>query len=194
LTPTDTLIPTQTFTPTDTLTPTQTFTPVDTPVPTPIISPTCSTNNPGDINIGSGDGICTTITTGNSLVIDLGSSPITTHGDGNWDFIFYERAAAPGIQMDFITFQISSDGSTWYTAFDYGGGIYSNSSISGYPQADNAPIPISALIGGSIKTGVGIDIDNGGLGIPSGSYQYLRIISPADSGDGCDADAIQVIP
>ncbi len=97
--------------------------------------------------------------------------------------------------MDLVTLEISSDGSTWYTAFAFGGGVTDNSSIKGYTQVDNYPIPLSALIGSlPVKTGVGIDIDYGALGIPAGTYQYLHIISPADSGDGCDVDAIQVIP
>ncbi len=89
--------------------------------------------------------------------------------------------------MDLVTIEISSDDSTWYTVFAFGGGITSNSSIGAYAQADNTPIPLSGLIGG---TGVGIDID--ALGVPAGAYQYLRIRSPADSGDGCDVDAIQI--
>ncbi len=94
--------------------------------------------------------------------------------------------------MDFVRLEISVDGSDWYTIFFFGGGVYSNSSIASYPEVDNAPIPLSDLIGGAIRTGVGIDIDT--LGIPDGDYQYLRITSPADSGDGCDVDAIQMIP
>ena len=93
--------------------------------------------------------------------------------------------------MDLVTIEISSDGSNWYTVFAYGSGGYSNSSIKAYAEGDNTPIPLSGLIGGAVKTGVGIDIDT--LGIPPGAYQYLRIISPADSDGGCDVDAIQVI-
>ena len=133
------------------------------------------------------------------MVINLGSTPITAHGDGDWDFIYYERAAHPGIQMDLVSLQISTDNtptSTWYTVFDFGGGVTGNSSIWSYAEVDNALIPLSDLIGGAVRTGVGIDIDNaslnGGLGIPPGSYRYLRIYSPADSGDGCDVDAIEV--
>ncbi len=112
-TPTFTPTPTDTPIPSDTPLPSQTFTPVDTPAFTPTItSPNCSTNNPGAINIGPGDGNCTTITTGNDLEIDLGATPIIPHGDGNWDFIYYERAADPGIQMDYVTIEISSDEDT----------------------------------------------------------------------------------
>jgi len=154
--------------------------------------PNCSNNRRGDINFGPGDGICTTISTGNSIDINLGSTPITLHGDDGWDFIYYERAAHPGIQMDFVTLQISADNTTWYTVFAYGSSAYGNSSIAGYPQSDNELIPLSGLLGSPVQTGIGIDIDR--LGIPDEVYQFLRIISPlGDSGDGCDVDAIQVI-
>ncbi len=159
---------------------------------------TCLYNFPGAINIGPGDGFCTTLDTGYGPVdLDLvlmGSAPIKPHGDGGWDFIYYERAADPGIQMDYVTLQLSSDQSTWYTVFDYGGGGYGNSSIAGYGQNDNELIPLSVLIGGVPRTGVGIDIDNAGLGLPPGDYRYLRIISPPDSGDGLDVDSIDVMP
>ena len=99
--------------------------------------------------------------------------------------------------MDYVTIEISSDNVTWYTVFAYGNGVYYNSSISSYGEMDNTQIPLSDLIGGAVRTGVGIDIDNpnlnSGIGIPPGSYQYLRIFSPADSDGGCDVDAIDVL-
>jgi hypothetical protein len=201
-TPTETFTPTLTFTPTETFTPSLTFTPTNTFTFTPtIVMPNCSNNRRGDINLGPGDGICTTIFTGNTLNISLGANPIKLHGDSGWDFIFYERAAHPGILMDFITIEISADNNTWYTVFAYGGNLYSNSSIAGYPQNDNEPIPLSAPLYGSspAQTGIGIDIDdpllNGGLGIPDDDYQFLRITAPlGDSGDGCDVDAFEVYP
>ncbi len=160
----------------------------------------CDYNAPGAINIGAGDGICTTLDTGYGPVdldlVLLGSAPIKTHGDGGWDFVYYERAADPGIQMDYVTIQLSSDGNIWYTVFAYGNDIYYNSSISGFGQYDNELIPLSFLIGGVPRTGIGIDIDdarlNSDMGIPPGDYRYLRIISPPDSGDGLDVDAIEV--
>jgi hypothetical protein len=95
--------------------------------------------------------------------------------------------------MDLIRLDISVDGSDWYTVFDFGGDVISNSSIGSYDQVDNEPILLSDLIfGGTAWTGVGVDIDS--LGIPDGDYQYLRIISPPDDDGGCDVDAIQVIP
>jgi hypothetical protein len=57
-------------------------------------------------------------------------------------------------------------------------------------EADNCHILNTDLYNG---TGIAIDID--GLGL-SGSYPWIRITAPAgDSGnDGCDIDAIQILP
>jgi hypothetical protein len=41
------------------------------------------------------------------------------------------------------------------------------------------------------STGIGIDLD--GV-VPPGTYPYIRIISPSDSGDGVDVDAIEILP
>jgi plastocyanin len=155
---------------------------------------TCTFTNNLTINIGAGDGYWTTIGDGGSLTLPL-ASPISAHGDTGWDFVYYERAAGSGINMDFVIIQLSPDsGATWYTVFDYGGSFYANSNIAAYPQADNQDIPASALIG---STGVGIDLyalTSASL-IPDVPYNTIRILSPiGGAGDGCDVDAIQIIP
>ncbi len=102
--------------------------------------------------------------------------------------------------MDFVKLEISPDQSTWYEVFAYGNGLYHfNSSIGAYPEVDNQEILLADLIGGAVRTGVGIDIDyadlNGGAGVPDIEYNYLRITAPfGDSGDGCDVDSIDVMP
>jgi hypothetical protein len=123
------------------------------------------------------------------------STPITDHGDSGFDFVYYEMAASPGILMDFVTLEISTDGSTWITVFNWGNGVAdtnSNLDISGSlggTESDNRPINAGSLIGG---TGVGVDIYSLGL---TGSYSYLRISSPGGGdGDGCDIDAIEIYP
>lgn len=95
--------------------------------------------------------------------------------------------------MDFVIVQISTDGNDpWYTVLDWGGDVYTNTSLNGFPETDNSPIPWNVLVN---MTGVGIDIDAASLGIPPGDYYYVRIISPTgDSDNGCDVDTIQVIP
>lgn len=181
-TPTDTLTPSPTETPTFTLTPSPTSTPSETP------SPTATPLYP-NINIGPPDGQWNTIPDGGSVILYL-STPITSHGNDSWDFVYYERENPRYyVSMDFVRIDISEDGSTWHTVFYYGGSEYANSNIATYPQEDNHRIPTSALIN---NTGVGIDIYRLGL---TGNYYYIRIVSPrGGAGDGCDVDAIQVYP
>lgn len=153
-----------------------------------------SANPYSNIEIGPGDYDWSTIPDGGSLVLGL-AIPIRPHGDSGWDLVYYERAAGSGILMDYVTLEISVDGSpgSWITLFAYGGNLYSNSLIAPCPQADNADIPAACpsvtLIGG---TGVGIDVD---AIVSSGAYYYIRITSPGGgAGDGCDVDAIEVYP
>ncbi len=129
------------------------------------------------------------------MVFNISGGPISSTGspdvDG-WDIIFYERPSDPGILMDLITIEISVDGSSsWVPIFRYGGGLYGNSSIAGYGEADNTQIFLVDLLGGAVKSGIGIDVDSVA---PAGTYNYIRIISPPDSDGGCEADAIQIIP
>ncbi len=153
-----------------------------------------SANPYSNIEIGPGDYDWSTIPDGGSLVIGL-TTPIRPHGNSGWDLVYYERPAGSGILMDYVTLEISADGSpgSWITLFAYGGGLYANSLIAPCPQGDNTDIPAACpsvtLIGG---TGVGIDVD---AIVASGSYYYIRIISPAGgAGDGCDVDAIEIYP
>ncbi len=153
-----------------------------------------SANPYPNVEIGPGDYDWSTIPDGGSLVLGL-TTPIRPHGNSGWDLVYYERAAGSGILMDFVTIEISVDGSpgSWITIFAYGGGLYWNSLIAPCPQADNTDIPAACpsvtLIGG---TGVGIDVD---AIVASGSYYYIRITSPVGgAGDGCDVDAIEVYP
>jgi len=97
--------------------------------------------------------------------------------------------------MDWVIVQIS-DGYNWYTVLDWGGGSAdTNTNIDinyiGGTEDDNRSIASSGLYGGS---GIAIDLD--GMGIPNGTYPYLRIIAPAGdaANDGCDVDAIEILP
>ncbi|MEZ0395424.1 MAG: hypothetical protein ABWK53_03195 [Anaerolineales bacterium] len=152
-----------------------------------------SANPYPNIEIGPGDYDWTTIPDGGSLVLGL-TTPIRPHGDSGWDLVYYERAAGSGILMDFVTIEISVDGTSWIAVFSYGGNLYGNSLIAPCPQADNTDIPAACsppvtLIGG---TGVGIDVD---AIVASGLYYYIRITSPGGgAGDGCDVDAVEIYP
>lgn len=176
MTPTVTLTPTETFTPTITLTPTETF--------TPTISP---------LNWGPPDGVWLNPSDGAVLNFTL-SPPITDHGDAGYDFVYYERATGPtSIQMDQVKIEVSNDGSTWYTVFNWGDYVPDTNSnlditVIGGTEGDNENVSGPFLINGS---GVGIDIYSLGL---TGSYQYLKITAGSSGGDGIDIDAIEIYP
>jgi hypothetical protein len=129
------------------------------------------------------------------LVFDLGSTPITDHGDSGYDFVYYERLlTGPNhIEMDRVLIEIG-DGTNWYTVFDWGGGGPDTNSnvdtgVIGGGEGENRNIASGFLINNS---GVGIDIYSLGL---IGSYQYLRISAPSTgANDGIDIDAIEIYP
>jgi uncharacterized repeat protein (TIGR01451 family) len=167
-----------------------------------------TTDPPG--NIGpTPDGSVRVINSPSVLTLQLSSALIvnSSNSDGP-DLVYYEFAEGtnPGVLMDKVILQIS-DGRNWYTILDWGdtltAGPDSNSNIPvplGAPnpttcvgEPDNCEIDASFLYNsGSFSTGIAINVD--GIGIPAGTYPYIRILSPADSGDGVDVDAIQVLP
>jgi len=188
-TATITITSTATSTPTITFTPTVTLTPTITPTLT--ITPTVS-----PINFGPPDGNVDNPPDGTILTYCSLSPPIRTHsGDPGYDFVYYERAAAPGIRMDQVILRVSSDnGVTWTTVFNWGDNIRDQNSNLDFvalglaSEADNASINSADLVNG---TGVGIDIDTLGL---SGNYGCLQIEAGSTGGDGIDVDAIEIYP
>ncbi len=146
-------------------------------------------------NIGTApDGASQNIPTSSYLVIKSGT--LLTIGSGQ-SLVYY---LPPSLQIDSVILQIG-DGNNWYTVFNWGDGSPdSNTNIpvplSSPPnpttcagEPDNCGIDTSFLYN---STGFTIDLDL--AGIPSGSYSYIRIISPSDSGDGVDVDAIGSLP
>jgi hypothetical protein len=131
-----------------------------------------------------------------------GGSPLTlntsvaVNGDiGVWDLVYYELPAGSGIMMDQVIIELS-DGYNWYTILNWGdqaADAHTNISISsiGGAEDDNREITSGLLYD---TTGVAIDLDT--LPIPSVTYSYIRITAPTgDSGnDGCDIDAIVILP
>jgi hypothetical protein len=90
--------------------------------------------------------------------------------------------------MDLVILQIS-DGRNWYTVFNWGDGVPDTTDINPTEcpsEADNCPITIPP----TNPPGITITVS----GIPNGTYPYIRIISPADSGDGLDVNTITVLP
>ena len=145
---------------------------------------------PGQIGTSPGGGVYT-VPTGGALTLNTN---IVVDGDvGVWDLIYYELpVGAGGIDMDQVIIQIS-DGYNWYTILNWGNGSPdNNTNIGGFsPEDDNYHINPGDLYN---STGVAIDLD--GMGIPTGTYSYIRITAPAgDTGnDGCDIDAIDTSP
>ncbi len=147
----------------------------------------------GQVTIGQGNGNPPFLSLGSGNSITMVLSPAIAH-----NFVFYERYAHPPvadtqIQLDMIQIQISPDGVTWYTVFDWGDGDPGNNgSIGGSycpgTEDDNCVIPATdpPLING---TGITIDIDSLGY---TGSYPWIQITCPAGDLDGvCDIDAIE---
>jgi hypothetical protein len=99
--------------------------------------------------------------------------------------------------MDWVILEVGlSDNGPWTVVFNWGDDIPdTHSNIATYSadgELDNEVIPTSAFFGSTYMTGIALDVD--GL-LPSGSYQWVRIISPFGGGnDGSHVDAIQVLP
>ncbi len=164
---------------------------------TPIVS---SGTTYGNIGTGPGGGI-TTLPQNTTIILTL-SSPVTK-GHSGIDIIYYEEPNGIGIFMDRIVLEIS-DGSNWFTILNWGDGSGNagtniNIPLPPFPltnpstcinEDDNCEIDATLLYGG---TGITIDIDAMSW-IPSGTYQYIRIKTPATDPDGAGIDGIYVVP
>ncbi len=130
------------------------------------------------------------------ITFDFGS-PGITNGPG-YDLVFYERAYNGGIQLDYITIECSTDGSTWTTLFNWDGfpGGVTGTNIDSYAadgETYNEFIPAYDLypgIPGGPNSGIAIDI--GAVGIDS--IQYIRVTRPDGSlprpAEAAEIDAI----
>jgi hypothetical protein len=205
-TSTSTVTSTVTSTSTSTNTPSLTFTPSQTFIttstltltPTSYSAPGCS----GSVNLGSGDGGCYTLPTGNTLDLTVAFTV-----DGNTaddEIIYYEKPADVPytvVYMDMVIIYVHVvENNTWYPVFYWGGNIPGEkSSLDGYsPESDNQTILRGAFYGSPIQTGVRIDVDSpliaAGVTFPA-TIDSIRIEAPSgDSGDGCDVDAVEIWP
>ena len=209
-TPTPTDLPTRT--PTITLTPTITRTPTITPTPTPTQPPCGGNIPPNEPDIGSPDGSFASLPCGGLLILDLpalGFNPIDLSSpDSDYDLVFYERKLpsqnSTVIELDSVSVEIGSGPSgscatsTWYMGFNWGDYVVTNNGQLGnlYPEIDNQEIPTSILWGNPpLQTGIAIDLDSVSLGIPSGLYPCIRLISPFNypDNDPAEVDALQIL-
>ena len=192
-TPTNTSTPTET--PTITNTPTYTFTPTETFTPTPTYTPISAPPLPsGDVGVIP-DGSFTGPSSGGNLTFQV---IINVNGHSGPDIVFYEQPMAPGIHMDWVVVSISQDGHNWYTVFYWGDGnpdTNSNLNINvlGGAELDNRQIDAANLYSNNgFATGITIDLDPV---VPAGTYNYIRFYAPVgDADNGCDLDAIQILP
>jgi uncharacterized repeat protein (TIGR01451 family) len=159
----------------------------------------------GEPEIGPPDGNAYEILEGTTATFYL-SQPIVANGDAAPDFIYYEYPMAPGINLDHIIIEISSDGSTWLPIFYWGDPIadtntnvdinlpnIASACVPPSTEEDNCPISSSDLYN---NTGITIDIDNSPLSpVPwPVNYYWIRFTAPVGSGDAAQVDAIQILP
>ena len=182
-TPTATSTATGTQTETVTVSPTATFTPTNTSSTPPEIG----TNPDGEVYI---------LPAGGALTLSIN---LIANGDGGYDLVYYERPApsGDGIYLDWIIVEIS-DGTNWYTIFNWGDNVADTNSNMDFnilpnprtPQeTDQRGIPATALYNG---TGIAIDVD---AIVPPGTYTSIRFWAPAGDSDGqTEIDALQVLP
>jgi hypothetical protein len=169
-----------------------------------IVDPVTSNNSATDTdqlafplpygNIGTApDGSSQNIPTSSYLV--LTSAQTLNIGSGQ-SLVYYLPS---NFQIDHVILQIG-DGNNWYTVFNWGDGSPDSNTNIPVPlpppnpttcagEPDNCVIDSSFLYN---STGVTISLDS--AGVPPGNYTYIRIISPSDSGDGVDVDAIAILP
>jgi hypothetical protein len=160
----------------------------------------CSTPNPDVANCNDAGGApdnqyAGIFTPTGVITLDFGS-PGITDGPG-YDLVFYERAYAGGIQLDYITIEISTDGITWITLFSWDGvpGDVTGTNIDSYAtdangEAYNEFIPAYDLypgVPGGLNTGIAIDV--GVVG--TGPFQYVRVTRPpGGDNEPAEVDAI----
>jgi hypothetical protein len=160
---------------------------------------TCSAADVADCNYAqTPDGAFAGIFTPTGVItIDFGS-PGITDGPG-YDLVFYERWAAPGIQLDYITIEVSPDCVDWSLpplfSWDGNPGDVVGTNIDGYAtdgdgEAYNELIPAYDLypgIPGGPNTGIAMDV--GVVG--AGPFQCIRVTRPpGGQNEPAEVDAI----
>jgi hypothetical protein len=161
-------------------------------------------NAMGEPDIGPPDGNIYIIPDGGTATFFM-SQPIIANGDPGADFVFYELPMGPGINLDQIIIEISTDENIWHRVFYWGDTIadtntnVDNVNIPNIASAcptemDNCPIASGNLYN---NTGIRIDVDNSPLspGLPQGNYFWIRFSEPGITpDDGTHVDAIEILP
>jgi hypothetical protein len=158
---------------------------------------------------GPRDTAIATITGTGVITFDFGAGEGIIDGP-SWDLVFYEfydAAASPNrVYLDFVTIQLSVDGVTWYTIFEWDGDSGATSDVRGTSidsiatdangEQQDEQVPSNLLYpqfaGGTTDSGIAIDIGNVLLPPPAGQkYQYVRITYPTNGTDIGQVDAIE---
>jgi hypothetical protein len=142
---------------------------------------------------GPPDATIISLGSGEQATLDFGDGYGILDGPG-YDMVFYESPFGGGIQVDFVTIDVSHNGVDWYTVFDWDGiaGGVSGTNIDGYAtdglgEEENEYIASGDLYLGS-TTGIAIDI---GPWTPGGySFRYVRF-TDAGGTDTAQIDAVE---
>jgi hypothetical protein len=148
--------------------------------------PDCSaaTGQPDGSALNLGD-------TGYQVTLDFGDGYGIMDGVG-YDMVFYESPFGTGIQVDFVTIDLSYNGSTWYTVFNWdgnAGGVLGTNidafATDGGGEQENESIDSSFLYN---NTGIAIDI--GPWTLAGYSFRYVRF-TDAGGSDSAQIDAVE---
>jgi hypothetical protein len=168
-------------------------------------------------SVGAPDDGWVGLTGGDVITLDFGLDGITD-GPG-YDMVFYEWPnpdidgnGERGILVDYTTVQLSTDGSAWYTVFEWDGdnpGDVAGTSIDAYAaddglypgETENEPISWYDLYPGppsaSHNAGIAIDIGVAAQAVlppqdplPPGPFRFVRISYPAAGTDIAQIDAV----
>jgi hypothetical protein len=143
---------------------------------------------------GQKDGNVADLGNGEQVTLDFGDGYGILDGVG-YDMVFYENqnpAGTGGIWLDYITIDVSHDGTTWHTVFNWdgiAGGVFGTNidgfATDGLGEEQNEVIDALSLYD---DTGVAIDI---GPWTPAGySYRYVRLTDPTGA-DNAQIDAVE---
>jgi hypothetical protein len=135
----------------------------------------------------------------------------------SYDVVFYEYRHPPGgpspdgIRLDYVTIQISHDGVTWYTVFEWDGDAPGATDVLGtnvdayandtsgdagdqLGEFEDEQIPSSVLWPGGPTTNTGVAINIGGVQSPPPpgySYHLVRFSYPAAGTGQAEIDAVE---
>jgi len=163
-------------------------------------SVTCTGSLVGSCSDAGGppDNVPVGIDNSDTITLDFGTGRGIIDGPGS-DMVFYEWLTGGSIYLDYITIDLSADGVTWYTVFEWDGdnpGDVSGTNVDGYAsdgdgELEDEPIPQGDLYP---YPGSGIEIDIGAVQSPPPpgySFHLVRFTYPAGGTDYGQIDAVE---